>query len=55
MANRGRRELFVTQAKYYQQAKRNLESGVVNNWTDTTGQINLLDESDLDDADEATD
>ena len=40
---------------YYQQAKRNLESGVVNNWTDTTGQMNLLDESDLDDADEATD
>jgi hypothetical protein len=28
------------------QAKRNLESGVVNNWTDTTAQMDLLEEDD---------
>lgn len=30
---------------YYQQAKRNLESGVLNSWTDTTAQMDLLNES----------
>jgi DNA modification methylase len=34
---------------YYSQAKRNLESGVADNWTDTTGQMNLLDEIDEED------
>lgn len=41
----GRRGIGVElKPSYYQQAKRNLESGVANNWTDTTGQMNLLDE-----------
>ena len=34
---------------YYQQAKRNLDSGVVNNWTDTTAQMSFLDEDRDDD------
>ena len=34
---------------YYQQSKRNLESGVADNWTDTTGQMNLLDEIEMED------
>jgi DNA modification methylase len=43
----GRRGIgWELKPSYYQQAKRNLESGVVNNWTDTTAQMDLLEEDD---------
>ena len=41
----GRRGIGVElKPSYYQQAKRNLESGVTANWTDTTAQMDLLED-----------
>ena len=40
----GRRAIgWELKPSYYSQAKRNLESGVASNWTDSTGQLNFLD------------
>ena len=46
----GRRGIAIElKPSYYQQMKRNMDSGVATNWTDTTGQMKLLDESEEDD------
>jgi hypothetical protein len=50
----GRRGMGVElKPSYYVQAKRNLESGVATNWTDTTGQTDLFEDTDIEELEES--